>query len=355
MKRNRIIAIGMSLILVFALAGCSTPAPQAPAPQAAAPEATPAAAAGPEFNLVLGHGSPEGTANDLWAKKFEEVVEAKSQGKIKVDIFPTMQLGSDREMLEGVQTGDISIVLVQTAPAASFVPELAVFDLPNVFSKYNAGTIDKALNKSPFTKLINDAYAKAGFINLGYLQGGTFRETSSNKNITKLEDFKGLKIRTMENKYHMAYWQALGANPTPVIFGELYMALQQGLVQAEENAYDTMFNAKFQEVQKYVINTHHLLYLNQFIMSKALYEKMPADYQKIVSDSLAEATADVSAKLGDLATTNLKGLTDSGMQVVNFTPEMFDQMIEKSKPVYDMVRKDIGDDLVDTLLSELGK
>ncbi|MDF2892933.1 MAG: tripartite ATP-independent periplasmic transporter solute receptor, DctP family [Clostridia bacterium] len=266
-----------------------------------------------------------------------------------------MQLGSDREMVEGVQAGDISIVLLQTAPAASFVPELAVFDLPNVFSKYDAATIDRALNKSAFTDLINEAYAKAGFVNLGYLQGGTFRETSSNKNITKLEDFKGLKIRTMENKYHMAYWQALGANPTPVIFAELYMALQQGLVEAEENAYDTMFNAKFMEVQKYVINTHHLLYLNQFIMNKDLYEKMPADYQKIMDESVAEATADVSSKLGAFGATNLKSLTDAGMKVVDFTPEMFDQMIEKAKPVYDMIRADIGDKLVDTLLTELEK
>ncbi|MDF2592221.1 MAG: tripartite ATP-independent periplasmic transporter solute receptor, DctP family [Clostridia bacterium] len=354
MKRNKVIAILMSLVLIFALAGCSAPAPQTPAQPAQettsnnVPEAQ-------EFTLILGHGAPEGTAADLWSKKFKEVVEAKSQGKIKVDLFPTMQLGSDREMVEGVQAGDISIVLLQTAPAASFVPELAVFDLPNVFSKYDAATIDRALNKSAFTDLINEAYAKAGFVNLGYLQGGTFRETSSNKNITKLEDFKGLKIRTMENKYHMAYWQALGANPTPVIFAELYMALQQGLVEAEENAYDTMFNAKFMEVQKYVINTHHLLYLNQFIMNKELYEKMPADYQKIMDESVAEATADVSSKLGDFGATNLKALTDAGMKVVDFTPEMFDQMIEKAKPVYDMIRTDIGDKLVDTLLSELAK
>lgn len=344
------IAILMSLVLIVALAGCSAPAEQTATPPVAAPVVE-----APEFTLILGHGAPVGTASDLWSVKFKEVVEAKSAGKIKVDLFPTMQLGSDREMLEGVQTGDISIVLSQTAPAASFVPELAVFDLPNVFSKYDAATIDKALNHSSFTTQINEAYAKAGYINLGFLQGGTFRETSSNKEVTKLEEFKGLKIRTMENKYHMAYWKALGANPTPVIFAELYMALQQGLVQAEENAYDTMFNAKFQEVQKYVINTHHLLYLNQFVMNKALYEKMPADYQKMISDSVAEATADVAAKLDGLATTNLKKLNDAGMKTVDFAPEMFDQMIEKAKPVYDMIRTDIGDKLVDTLLTELEK
>lgn len=351
MKRNKMIAIAMSLVLIFAMAGCSAPAEQ----PAAAPTVTTPVAEAPQFTLIVGHGAPAGTVADLWSIKFKEVVEAKSAGKIKVDLFPTMQLGSDREMLEGVQTGDISVVISQTAPAASFVPELAVFDLPNVFSKYDAATIDKALNKSAFTTQINEAYAKAGYVNLGFLQGGTFREVSSNKEIKALEDIKGLKIRTMENKYHMAYWQALGANPTPVIFAELYMGLQQGLVQAEENAYDTMFNAKFQEVQKYVVNTHHLLYLNQFLMNKDLYEKMPADYQKMVSDSVAEATANVGAKLGDLASTNLKALNDAGMKTINFEPAMFDQLIEKAKPVYDMVRTDIGDKLVDTLLSELAK
>ncbi|MDD4437853.1 MAG: TRAP transporter substrate-binding protein DctP, partial [Tissierellia bacterium] len=206
-----------------------------------------------------------GAAAQLYGELVTEKVKEITGGKLTIDYFPNSQLGNDQELQGQMLAGDIDFVIAQTAQTVSFVPEVAIFDLPMVFAKYDAETIDYALNKSAFTDKINEAYKAKNMYCLHFLQGGTFRETTSNKNIQSIDDFNGLKIRTMENKNHMAFWQAMGAAPTPLPWPEVYISLQQGLVDAQENATDTCVGANLQEVQDYLIMTHHILYCNQFL------------------------------------------------------------------------------------------
>ncbi|MDF2839820.1 MAG: sialic acid-binding periplasmic protein siaP [Clostridia bacterium] len=356
---KKVVSIILALVLVFSLTACSQPT-QAPAPEAPKTEA-PAASSGDPFaalepiELVYGNGAAIGAAGDLWGVEFSKLVEQKTNGKLKIGYFPNMQLGNDSEMQQQMLAGEIDIVSLQTAPTTPFVPEVAVFDLPLAFAKYDAAAIDKVLNDSPFNALLNKAYAKAGLINLGFLQGATFREMTSNKEIRSIDDFKGVKIRTMDAKFHLAFWKALGANPTPLPFPELYLSLQQGVVAAQENATDTNVSAKFYEVQKYLVNTHHILYLNQFLMNKSKFDSLDPAYQNAIRESVAEATTTVSQKMSALNENNKKTLVDNGMTSVEFEPAFYDTLIEKSKPVYDEIRQAIGAELVDSLINELEK
>lgn len=359
---KKVVSIILALLLVFSFTACSKPASQPAQAQEEAPKAeSPAAPSDDPYanlepvELIYGNGAALGAAGDLWGLEFCKIVEKKTNGKLKVAYFPNMQLGNDSEMQQQMLAGDIDIVSLQTAPTTPFVPEVAVFDLPLVFAKYDAATIDKVLNDSPFNELINKAYAKAGLINLGFLQGATFREMTSNKEIRSIEDFKGIKIRTMDNKFHLAFWRSLGANPTPLPFPELFMSLQQGVVEAQENANDTNVSAKFYEVQKYLVNTHHILYLNQFLMNKSKFDSLDPAYQKAIRESVAEATAVIAAQMSKLNEDNKKILIENGMKSLEFGPEFYDALIEKGKPVYDEIRKAIGDELVDSLINELKK
>ena len=296
-----------------------------------------------------------GAAAQLYGELVTEKVKEITGGKLTIDYFPNSQLGNDQELQGQMLAGDIDFVIAQTAQTVSFVPEVAIFDLPMVFAKYDAETIDYALNKSTFTDKINQAYKAKNMYCLHFLQGGTFRETTSNKNIQSIDDFNGLKIRTMENKNHMAFWQAMGAAPTPLPWPEVYISLQQGLVDAQENATDTCVGANLQEVQDYLIMTHHILYCNQFLINASKFDSLDPLYQEALQQAINEAAVEIEAQLTEINETNKQKLIDGGMELVEFEASFVDQVLDKAKGVYESIGKDIGQDYVDSLLDALEK
>lgn len=305
------------------------------------------------ITLRFGNGAALGAAGDLWGIAFCKYVDEITGGKLKVDYFGNSQLGVDNELQTQMQAGDIDIVACQPGQTTTFVPAVAVYDLPLVFAKYDAAAIDKALNDSPFTKLINEKYGESRMVCLGVLQGATFRVMTSNVKIEKLDDFKGIKIRTMNSPNHLLFWECLGANPTPLPFTELYMSLQQGVVQAQENANDTNLSSNFQEVQKFLVNTKHLLYVNQFLMNKTRFESLDPAYQGAIREALAKATAEIASQLTEINDQNRDKLVAGGMEELNFDDKFYDDVIKASQPVYDEIRKQIGGELVDALVSAL--
>ncbi len=317
----------------------------------------PAKAAAPlgddTFLFQFGHGAAENSIGDLYCKKFKEIVEEKSGGSILVDVYSGSQLGTYGEMMQSLQTGDIGGMIFQPSPAVSFVPELAVLDIPYAFLGKSVEQIDKALNDSKYTEILANAFDAKGYKFMSFAQAGTFRETTSNKEIRTAEDFKGLNIRTLENNNHIAFWKEVGANPTPVAFGELYLALQQGLVDAQENPYDTSQNAKFQEVQKYLIETHHILYPNLFLVSKMRYEEMPEEYRACFDEAAAEARDYAAALMADTSEDEKQKLLDGGMEDIVLSDEDLEKLKEAAAVVEPLVRAQAGDEAVDALLSAL--
>ena len=183
---------------------------------------------------------------------------------------------------------------------------------------------------------------------LGFGDQG-FRVLSSNKAINKLSDFQGLKLRTMENKYHVQYWQALGANPAPLPFSELYLSLQQGTVTGQENPYEVIIATKFYEVQKYVVDTNHLFHTITIIMSKAIYDQLTPDEQKIVRDAAREVIVWGREQADKRHADRVKILKDNGVEILPLDAKLLGEMQAKAKPVYDEITKAVGADLVGKL------
>ena len=310
-----------------------------------------APAAKPEYTLQLAGAYPStgNTPRAFVTQKIKEMIEQRSNGKIKVEVYLDNQLGGDREILEGCQVGGIAMVSQTTAPQVTFIPELAVFDIPMLFD--NLDLARKVLSGS-FRQKLEPLYEKAG-LKLLLFEPIYYRETTTNKPIKTINDFKGIKIRTMENKYHMAFWKALGANPTPLNFSELYIALQQGIVDAQENPYEIVWANKFYEVQKYLVNTHHICFILSIVMNKGLYDSMPAEYKKIITDSMNEAGNMLfeNAKANNQAL--LANVVKQGMTVIELTDDMKQGMDKAAKGVEQMVRKDVGNGIVDDLMTAI--
>ena len=302
-----------------------------------------AATAAPK-EFAIANDSTDDTVTGLMTQKLKEVLEAKSKGAFKVATFPNSQLGSDREITQSCQNGELAFVVQNTAPQVNFVPKAAVFDLPNLFP--NKKVARAALDK--FQKNIEPEYAKAGIVMLGFGDQG-FRVLSSNKAINKIEDFKGLKLRTMENKYHVQYWQSLGANPTPLPFSELYLALQQGTVTGQENPYEVIVATKLYEVQKYVIDTNHLFHTITIIMSKNIYDQLTPEEQKLVRDAAREVITWGREQADKRHADRVAILKKNNVQIIKLDEKLLGEMQAKSKPVYDNISKAVGADLVKKL------
>ncbi len=279
--------------------------------------------------LIGADTSSKGAVGQLFGEAVAKKVSEYTGGKLTIDYHPNGDLGGDEDLLRQMQANDIQIVVCQTAPIVPFIPEMAVFDLPMVFSKYDADVIDKVLNdeSSEFRAGLNAVYEKAGYHYLGIVQSSTYRLTTANTKLNTLADFKGLKIRTMSNSNHMAFWTAIGAEPTPLAFGELYFALQSGTVAAEENAADTILNGNFHEVQSTLACTNHILYANQICINKEAYDELDPAYQEVLALAVKDAIAEIRPQIADIDTNAKKTMADKGVTIIEYDNAFFDELL----------------------------
>ena len=300
----------------------------------------------------LGSSSPEDTVTQIYAEKFAEEVERLSDGTMLISVYPNSVLGGDRELLESCKEGDIPFVVQNTAPQVTFMPDVAVFDMPAVFE-----TIDEVrehVDNPDFLSMMQQVYGDAGYVLLGYADQG-FRVMTTNRNVQSISDFKGQKIRTMENSYHMAYWKALGASPTPMTFSEVYIGLQQGTIDAQENPYEVIVSNKLYEQQDYVVETNHLPHYISLIVSDEFYNSLSKDQQKIIDQ--ASQTAKVYAREASdkRIADRIKTIEDSGTKIVKLDAKTQKEMRKQARPVYDAIKKSISKDIYNAYLSGVEK
>lgn len=304
--------------------------------------------------LVTADTTAKGAAGQVFAQLIQAKVKAANSGLV-IDYFPNGELGGDADLIRQAQKGYIAITVCQTAPIVSFIPEMAVFDLPMVFARYDGDTIDKVLNgDSEFHRQMSAAYEKAGLHLLGFMQNATFRLTTANKNLATLSDFAGLQIRTMENANHMAFWTAIGAEPTPLAWSELYISLQNGTVNAQENAADTCVGAHFEEVQKFLACTNHILYCNQICMNDKLYKALKPEHRAVLDKAVAEALQEMRPKLEEIDKSNKEILVKGGMKMIEYDNSFFSDVldIQGVKDLYkriDTATNGLANVLVDSL------
>ncbi len=310
----------------------------------------------PAVELIGADSTGVGTAGQLFGQYFAQRVLEITEGKLSVDYHPNGELGGDLDLIRQMQANKIQVVVCQTAPIVSFVPEMAVFDLPMVFSEYDGDRIDSVLNgRNDFTARLSGAYEKANLHLLGFLQNGTYRLTTANRSIASLDDFKGLRIRTMENSNQMAFWSALGAIPTPLPWADVYDALRNGNIEAQENAADTCYGASLQDVQQYLACTDHLLYCNQICMSREAWDSLDPAYQAAIEQAAAEAIAYMRPLMAEVDRYHKQKLTESGMKLIEYDDAFYESVLalDGVRALYDNIDRNQTGGLAGLLMEEL--
>ncbi|MGN0466266.1 MAG: TRAP transporter substrate-binding protein [Lachnospiraceae bacterium] len=297
----------------------------------------------------LGTSSPEDTVTQIYAQKFADEVSKLSDGKMKIQVYPNSTIGGDRELLETCKDGDIPFVVQNTAPQVTFLPDTAIFDMPCVFDTIEQ--VRECVDGQEFYSLMEQVYLKGGYRLLGYADQG-FRIMSTNKKIEKFEDFKGQKIRTMENSFHMDFWKKLKANPTPMTFSEVYIGLQQGTIDAQENPYEVIVSSKLYEQQDYVVETNHLPHLISLIVSDDFYQSLTKEQQAIIDEAAALAKDEARQASDNRIADRIKTIEDSGTEILTLDDETKAKIRETAQPVYDRIKKSVSEDIVKAYLGE---
>ncbi len=295
----------------------------------------------------LGTSSPEDTVTQIYAEKFAEEVDRLSDGTMKIQVYPNSVIGGDRELLESCKDGDIPFVVQNTAPQVTFMPDIAVFDMPCVYD--NIEDIRRAVDNEAFLTQISKVYEDAGYELLGYADQG-FRVMSTNKAVNSLEDFKGQKIRTMENSYHLQFWKQLGASPTPMTFSEVYIGLEQGTIDAQENPYEVIVSNKLYEQQDYVVETNHLPHLISLIVSDEFMEGLSEDQQEIIREAAEIAKEYAREQSDERIASRVETIEENGTTIITPSDELYAQIRENCQPVYDSIEEVVDPELVSAYL-----
>ncbi|MBT2323952.1 TRAP transporter substrate-binding protein [Variovorax paradoxus] len=278
----------------------------------AAAALVPMAAQAQAIKLTLGHGAAPGNPRHEASVKFAEVLKAKSGGRIEVQVAPSAQLGDDSAMVTALRTGALDLSANSQGAVANAVPEYAAFGMPFMFA--NAAAAFKLLD-GPLGKELADKSAEKGMVLLGAWDNGIRQMSNSKRPIVKVEDMKGLKMRVPPDATLVDIMKALGAESQQVKFAELYVALQQGVVDGQENPLVNFHASKLYEVQKYLALTNHQFQMTPFVMSKRSWDKLSEVDKKAVQEAATEATA-LQRKLSKEADDKLLAdLKSKGVQV----------------------------------------
>ena len=304
-------------------------------------------AGGQRYAWPLGSSSPEDTVTQIYAEKFADEVDRLSDGKMKISVYPNSVLGGDRELLESCKDGDIPFVVQNTAPQVTFMKDTAVFDMPALFDSIDE--VREHVDNPKFMKLMQQVYNDGGYELLGYADQG-FRVMTTNKKIESLADFKGQKIRTMENSYHLAFWKAIGANPTPMTFSEVYIGLQQHTIDAQENPYEVIVSNRLYEQQDYVVETNHLPHLISLIVNDDFFQNLTPEEQEIMTQAAKTATEYAREQSDARIFDRIATIEASGTAILTLSDETRDAIREAAGSVYENIRENIDPEIYDAYM-----
>ncbi len=283
-----------------------------------------------ERTFKIGLNGPDNHPAAAGMKKLAEGVAARSGGKLKVQLFFNGALGSDQAVVSSIKGGTVEMAVMNSGILASEVKALEVFDFPFLFN--NEKEAD-AIVDGPIGKKMHAALQDKGIIGLGFQELGFRDITNSKRALNTVEDIAGLKLRVIPNAINVDWVKALGANPTPLPFPEVYSALEQGAIDGQENPVSVIAANKFWEVQKYVALTHHQYNPQSVIMSKKIWDGLSATEKKIFEDATVDAVkVQREAARAGLAA-NLELLKKNGMTITQFSPTEVAKLREKMKPV----------------------
>lgn len=335
--KNKFFMLALSLVLLISLSACGGNKAD-PNSNSKGSDSNPKTETKTGETLIrLSHNMQPDTSVDKAAKKFKELVEERSKGALKVEIYGQSQLGSMREQTESVQFGSTEMTIQPISTLTPFVEDVQIIDFPFLWPS-NDEVLWKVLDGETGQDLLG-TMEDAGFKGLGYWAAGFKAITTSKKTIKSPEDLKGLKMRVMPSPLLIAQYKAWGANPVPIDFAELYNSLQQGVVDGQENPFWITYSQKYQEVQKNLTITNHgyLAYISAF--NKNFFDGLSPELQEIIIQAEIDArelgrkiAAEDDQKYLDL-------LKQAGMNVYTLTEEEKAAFVELSLPVYEEFTK----------------
>lgn len=283
------------------------------------------------------------------AKEIAKKIEERTNGKVKIELYPASQLGNEREILEGIKLGTIEIGTLSSGALPGIFPEILVTSAPYMFPSREAAY--KFFDGPMGDKLADIMLQKNGLRILAWGENGLRCFTNNVRPIEKPEDLQGLKFRTMENPAHMAMVKSLGATPTPIPFSEVYTALAQGTVDGQENPPSLIQSMRFYEVQKYMSLDYHVYDPLAFIMNEETFKSLPEDVQKVLQEE-ALAWKDLERKMSEEQDArDLKYMAEQGLEITELSPEQLKAFKEATKSVYDMIAEKVGKELMEEALS----
>ena len=351
--KKRIIATLLTAVMAISLMACGGSSSSSSSSDGAA-ETEAAADTGSgdaEYTIKIGHSDTTTNLIHVSLENFAAYVNEQSGGKVKVDIYAAEQLGSNAEMAEMVEMGSLDAMMLPQGQIANYCPKINALGLPFLFSDYES--VYKVLDSEIGDELVAD-FESRNMIQLAYWENGLRQVTNSKKAITAPADLAGLKIRTPEDKMTIAIFEALGASPSPLAFSELYLALQQGTFDGQENPVSNIYANNFADVQKYISMTNHKYECKNMVFSLTSWNKYPEDVQNLLKEAAKKFGDEHRKAIVDSQAEQLAALQEKGMEVTEPDLAPFQ---EATKSVYDdfYAQYDWAEDLVSRIQAKMAE
>jgi TRAP-type transport system periplasmic protein len=291
-----------------------------------------------DFTLRAGHDQPVGSMYDEGHQMFKKLVEERSKGRIRVNVFPAAQLGSEVAMVEGLRLGTIDVICANAPNAAAFIPELGLFSVAYLFKDIQH--FERVVNDPKFVQRMESLVASKnlGIRLVGFYAAGVRNVYSRKGSVASPDDLKGVKIRVQNNPIEVKVWRTFGAIPTPMNFGEVYQALQSGVLDAAENGLAVIESNKHFEAAKYVSQTEHQRNLSALYVNEKKLASMPKDLQEIVLQAAKEASVHERKKDAELVAAAADRLKSRGAVLTSPDKARFIQLIA---PIQDEVAREL--------------
>ncbi|EKN64855.1 TRAP transporter substrate-binding protein [Schinkia azotoformans] len=294
-----------------------------------------------KFSHVVAENTPKGQA----AEMFKQLAEEYTNGKVEIQVFPNSQLYKDEDVLAAVQQNNVQLAAPSTSVVTKLYPQWTLFDLPFIF-KDEAG-VQAAMESPEIGGKLFTMLEEQNLLGLAMWDNG-FKQTHSNKKIVAPADFKGQKLRVMSSKVLEAQFKSVGANPTPMAFGEVYSALEQGVIDGGENTISNVYSQKMHEVQKYITMSNHGYLGYAVITNSDFWNGLPEDVRTQLQKALDETTAwvrDNSKRVNDeqLAEIKASGKTE----IIELSEEERQAWVDAMTVIYSEFEGEIGKDLID--------
>ena len=333
---KKIAALILSLAMLLALSACGSGG-QTPQGSAGGDGAT--------IVLRASHSCANTHPYQLGLERFAELVKEKTNGAVEIDIFHSAQLGDERANIEDLQMGTLDIAVSSTGPLGNFVEDFLILDLPFLFTSYDHAhaVLDGEIGQNLLAKLDN-----VGIVGGAFWENG-FREMTNSKHpINSVADCAGLKLRCMENQVHMDAFSALGMDPTPMAWSELFTSLQQKVIDGQENPIAVIYSNAVYEAQDYLAITNHVYSPSVILFSKAVFDKLDPAYQTALMEAAAEAADYERSCCEDNEVAQISEMEEKGLQVTY--PDVTEFQAAMA-PVYEKYAPQFGQENIDAIVN----